>query len=84
MKWECPVKHLTGSPNSSILPDSLLNFQMRMVLSLELEIRTWVSSFYLWACPVSMAVTQSEWPSRCPISLEVMLLSTSVIKIIWI
>lgn len=60
MKCEWPVRDWTGTPKSDTTLDSLLNFQMRMVLSLEAVMRTWVSSFSFWGCPVSMAVTQSE------------------------
>jgi hypothetical protein len=40
MKWECPVRLWTGSPKSEMSFESALNFQMRIVLSLEAEMRT--------------------------------------------
>jgi hypothetical protein len=40
MKWECPVRDWTGTPKSETTLDSLLKFQIRMVLSLEAMMRT--------------------------------------------
>jgi hypothetical protein len=40
MKWECPVRQVTGSPKSETSLESALNFQIRIVLSLEAEMRT--------------------------------------------
>lgn len=62
MKWEWPVRHFQGLANSVLSLNSLLNFQMMMVLSLDPEIRTWVSSFSLMEWPVAMLVTHPLWP----------------------